>query len=370
MTAKRETIVVGGGAMGSSTAWHLARRGRQVTLLERFGERHTQGASHGTSRNFNITYTDPVYQHMVQEAAVLWRELESDSGTHLLDFVGVASHGAGIDPKVDEVLRGLGVRASMMPVEEANELWAGISFDTRVLYTPDAGRVNAEAAVVALQAEVIRHGGEVLLDTRVLDIAVRADGKVNVITESETYVADTVVVTAGAWTEKLVGAHITLPQLVVTQEQPAHFAVTDQNAVWPSFNHMPDPRDARYDYWYSQIYGMLTPGEGVKAGWHGVGPVVDPDQRTFEPEPRQLKALQRYAKEWLPGVDPDSFVDISCTYTTTVDSHFVLDRSGPIVVGAGFSGHGFKFTPTVGRVLADLVCGDTQPDKQFSLNRP
>lgn len=369
MAAVRETVVVGGGAMGSATAWHLARRGRQVTLIERFGERHKMGASHGASRNFNITYVDPVYQSMVQEAAVLWRKLESESGVLLLDLVGVTSHGAGIAPDADEGLRALGVRAWMMPPEEAQERWRGIHYDTRVLYTPDGGRVNAEEAVAALQSETARRGGEVLLNTRVDSIHIRADGRIEVLTEDETYLADTVVVTAGAWTEKLLGTNVALPRLVVTQEQPAHFAVADPSVVWPSYNHVSEPGNPRYDYWYSEIYGMMTPGEGVKAGWHGVGPVMDPDVRTFEPEPQQLAALQRYAREWLPGVDADALTTISCTYTTTPCSNFILDAAGPIVVGAGFSGHGFKFVPTVGRILAELVEGIARPAAQFALAR-
>ena len=229
-----------------------------------------------------------------------------------------------------------------------------------------AGR---EEAVAALQTEAARHGGEVLLDTPVDSISVRSDGRVEVATEDEVYVADTVVVTVGAWTDKLLGAAVALPKLVVTQEQPAHFAVSDAAAVWPGFNHWPEPGVARYDYWYSLVYGTLTPGEGVKAGWHGVGPVTDPDARTFEPEPVQLAALQRYARDWLPGVDADAMTPISCTYTSTRDTDFVLDRVGPIVVGAGFSGHGFKFVPTVGRILADLVEGVRRPDARFSATR-
>lgn len=77
-----------------------------------------------------------------------------------------------------------------------------------------------------------------------------------------------VVVAAGAWTSKLVGGLLPLPELVVTQEQPGHFAAIDTSFEWPGFNHRPGPGD---EWWYSGVYGMLTPGEGVKAGWHGTG---------------------------------------------------------------------------------------------------
>lgn len=111
--------------------------------------------------------------------------------------------------------------------------------------------------------------------------------------------------------------------------------------------------------------GYRKPFQGVKAGWHGVGPVTDPDARTFEPEPVQLEALRRYAREWLPGVDAESAVPISCTYTSMANEDFVVDRFGPLVIGAGFSGHRFKFTPAIGRVLADLVDGIDAP-RRFS----
>jgi sarcosine oxidase len=241
------------------------------------------GASHGTTRNFNIAYVDPEYQRMVQEAAELWRQLESDAGVSLLDLVGQTNHGPGIDPNAAETLRSLGVRASMLEPEQAQERWPGIRYDTRVLYMPDGGRVNAEEAVATLQSETARHGGEVLLETPVEEIRIRSDDSVEVATSDVTYIARRVVVTVGAWTQRLLGAVIGLPRLVVTQEQPAHFAVADSTAVWPSFNHFPAPTGhGRYDYWYSLVYGMLTPDEGVKAGWHGVGAVVDPDARSFE----------------------------------------------------------------------------------------
>jgi sarcosine oxidase len=370
MTQQIDTIVVGGGAMGSAAAWQLAQRGREVTVLERFeGPSHKLGASHGRSRNFNVGYTDPVYAAMVIEARRWWRQLESESGSEILSLVGLVNHGPGIAEDTPEVLVSLGIDATMLTPDEAHERWPGIRFDTRALFMPGGGRVNAEAAVTALQSETVRLGGTVLHNSPVISIRILDDGRAEVVTETETYLANTVVTTVGAWTEKLLGGIVPMPKLVVTQEQPLHFAQLDEAMPWPSFSHAHDPSDPKYDYFYTGIYGMQTPGEGIKAGWHGVGPVTDPDARTFVPEPVQLEALRQYARDWLPGVDPDQYVDISCTYTTSPEGDFILDRFGPIVVGAGFSGHGFKFTPTVGRILADLVDGTSRADAKFALAR-
>jgi len=376
VTTRVDVVVIGGGAMGSAAAWQLAGRGRDVLLLERFAAGHTNGASHGASRNFNQGYADPTYVPMLVEALPLWRELEAESGEELLATTGIVHHGA--NPAFDAVhdaLTAVGIPAQFVPLDEAAVRWPGIRFDSRVLFTPQSGRLDADRSVTALQSGVVARGGQVRHGAQVTNLRVRGDDEVHVSFvasgSTETVIARCVVVSVGAWTSKLLAGRVAHPELVVTQEQPAHFALADEtlaDASWPGFNHAPSIGDPAYDYWRSPVYGMLTPGEGVKAGWHGAGPVTDPDRRTFLPEPEQLGALQRYAREWLPGVDSASFVPISCTYTTTPDENFVLDRVGPVVVAAGFSGHGFKFVPTVGRILADLVDGVPAP-RLFALNR-
>jgi sarcosine oxidase len=373
-----ETVVIGGGAMGSATAWQLARRGHSVTLLERFQPGHALGASHGASRNFNTAYSDPVYVAMLVESLRLWRDLEAQAGTRLLEQVGIVNHGP--NPAFDQVAAALssaGLGADFLSPEEAGERWPGIRFDGRVLHTPDAGRLHADASVTALQAAAAAAGAEIRHGTPVRRVDVLDDERVRVTTEEGVIHARTIVVTVGAWTHKLLTGVVPVPRLVVTQEQPAHFALRDRSAdadalaaaQWPGFNHAYDPADSRYEYWYSPVYGMYTPSQGVKAGWHGVGPEMDPDARTFTAEPVQLAALQRYVSDWLPGADPDAVAPISCTYTTTVDEDFVLDRVGPVTVGAGFSGHGFKFTPAVGRILADLATGASRAPTKFALTR-
>jgi sarcosine oxidase len=356
-----DVVVVGGGAMGSATAWQAAARGRSVLLLERFEPGHHEGASHGATRNFNLAYDEDDYVSLVLEARALWDALAESTGVRVLDLVGLVNHGdeAALVPIADS-LRAHGIASSTLRAEEAAERWTGMRFRTSALHVPESGRVRAADALVALRTAAEALGAEFRYRTQVTGIDVLGDDDVRVRTASGDVRAARVVVTVGAWTSKLLGAQVSLPRLVVRQESPAHFAVTDPDAVWPSFNHWPAP-DGSDGYWLSRTYGMLTPGEGVKTGWHGVGPVVDPDARDHTARPEQMALLQRYVAEWFPGLDPAAFDPISCTYTMTENEDFVLDRRGPVVVGAGFSGHGFKFTPAIGRVLADLADGIEGP---------
>jgi sarcosine oxidase len=380
MNTVLDTVVIGGGAMGSAAAWALSRRGRQVTLVEQFGPGHRIGASHGTTRNLNPGYHRPEYVAMLAEGLALWDELEQESGEQLLARTGVVNHGPEpLFAAVAAALEQAGIRAEFLHPAEAAERWRGIRFDQQVLHLPDGGQLNPDAALPAMQRLAVARGAEMRHHTKVVDFRVMDDG-VRLVLESpdgtEVVTAAQAVVAAGGWTEKLLGgvlgnsagSGLRIPQLRVTQEQPVHFRVTDPGAAWPGFNHYPGA-GAEYRGWYSPVYGMQTPGEGIKAGWHGVGPVVDPDRRSFLPEPVQLAALQEYARTWLPGVDADSFEAVSCTYTTTPDEDFVLDRIGPVVIGAGFSGHGFKFTPVIGRILADLATGTRPAPEIFRAGR-
>lgn len=365
-----DVVVIGGGAMGSAAAWQLARRGASVVLLERFAEGHHHGASHGATRNFTTAYDQDDLLELLVEATALWHELEEETSTQLLDLVGLVNHGW------EEPLRRVraaherhGIASSFLTAQEARERWPGLRFAGDVLFVPDAGRVRAAQTLTSLRTAAERGDCVFRYDTPARGVHPRPDGTVAVVTDDAEYRARSVVVTAGAWAEKVVGDLVPLPPLRVTQEQPAHFAPLDDAVVWPSFNHSPDPADPQRAWWPSGVYGMLTPGEGVKAGWHGVGPETDPDERSYRADPALTALLQRYARDWLPGVDPDRFDLISCTYTLTPDEFFVVDRRGPLTVGAGFSGQGFKFTPVIGRLLAGLVLDGDEPLPRFALGR-
>jgi sarcosine oxidase len=337
---KADVVVIGAGAMGSATAWWLARRGVDVVLLEQFEPAHTRGSSHGGTRIFRFAYYDPMYVRMAQEALPLWRELEADAGEPLLDITGAIDHGnpASVDA-VASAMTACGAPLERLTPDAARERWPAMRFEGSVLHHPDGGRCRADATVAALQRRAAAHGAEVRFDAKaVLRIL---DGSVEVDAAGETWSARVAVVTAGAWITKVLGARA--PTVTVTQEQVQHFTPTVEQD-WPSFIH-------HRGKW---IYGLLTPGEGVKVDEHFAGPAIDPDARPPRDENHDV-AMVRYVEEWLPGVDPTPRNTAECLYTTTPDESFVLERVGPVVIGSPCSGHGFKFTPLIGRKLADLA---------------
>ena len=348
-----DVVVVGAGVMGAATAWQLARSGRQVVLVDRFPAGHTCGASHGASRIYRQAYRSVRYLRLAAQALPLWRELEAETGATLLTVTGGVDHGGpAVVAEIAGIMAAHDVRHEWLDPERAALLWPGMRFDGPVLHQPDrAGRIDADQAVAAFTAAACGHGAEIRRPLAVTGIDVRGEDLVRVHTEDGVLSARRVVVSAGAWTARLLGGAFPLPPLRVTQEQPAYFPFRDtppcvaRQGDWPSFiHHTP-----------GIVYGLTDPCGEVKVGLHGTGPPCDPDRRTFTPEPDGLWRLQDYVATWLPGLDHTRPTPISCTYTSTPDAEFVLERHGPVVIGAGFSGHGFKHAPAVGRVLADLA---------------
>lgn len=362
-----DVIVIGGGAMGSATAWQLARRGAEVTLLEQFGPRHDNGASHGSSRIFRLAYPDLTHVRLALRAQALWRQLEQESGRTILTVTGGIDHGPEAPVlAVHAALVEAGAAAELLTPEAAAERWPGLRFEDHVLYHPAGGRLHADDAVAAFQEAAVTFGADVRHGTRVADIST-GPGKVSVTTTGgEQLQADRVVVATGAWTPVL--QEVLSGHLRTTQEQPAHFAVRDPGTPWPSFIHHPGAELSAEGSTGGGVYG-LNSVDGVKVGFHGQGPEVDPDNRDRTPDRQVLGELQAYAERWLPGVDPGTATPMTCLYTLTPDQRFIVDRRGPITVLAGFSGHGFKFASAIGELAAGLTLDDTAPLEAFALGR-
>jgi len=317
--------------MGAATAWQLQRRGVDVTLHEQCtAPDHVNGSSHGGSRIFRFAYEDPMYVRLAQAALGEWRALEEAAAEPLLDITGGVDHGpAPAIERLSAALTSAGAPHEVLPGHEAEARFPGMRFDERVVVHPDGGRCRASATVAALH--------------RLVD-DVRYESPVE---EPASLGADVVVLAVGAWTR--------LPGMTVTEEQIQHFVPRDPATSWPSFIHR------RADG--IGIYGLETPGEGVKVAEHHVGRVVDARTRTHELDPVRTAPVVAYVEEWLPGLDPTPVHQATCLYTSTADEDFVLRRDGDVVHVSPCSGHGFKFAPEIGRLAAGLALGEPLPNE-------
>ncbi|HEX8004134.1 MAG TPA: FAD-dependent oxidoreductase [Mycobacteriales bacterium] len=341
---RTDLLVVGGGAMGSATAWWAARAGRDVTLLERHPGHHVHGSSHGRSRIFRLAYADGSYVAMAREAYDLWRLLERESGASLLQVTGGVDHGVAVDD-IEANLRAHGLPYERLAAAAAAERWPALRFSSDVVHQPDAGRLDADAAVETLHAEAARHGADVRFGVTAVAARETSYGVAVTTDTGDEYEARVAVVAAGAWLPGLLASLPVpddLPPFRVTQEQPVYLP---SDAAWPSWIHH---RADGVPY-----YGLGAPGEGVKVGEHGSGRPVTPDAR-LGVDAAAVRRVEEYAAEWLPGAEPRATRADSCLYTTTPDESFVLRRHGALVVCSPCSGHGFKFVPAIGRRTAAL----------------
>ena len=321
-----------------------------MLLTEQFEQGHNRGSSHGAVRIFRLAYDDVHYVRMAQAALPMWRELEADTGKVLLELNGVYDHGPrGTITSIADALAAAGAAHEHLRPEAAQERVPGLAFDDEVVFHPDGGRCFAADTLVALQRRTTELGGVVQFSTKASIVSV-ADDHAVVQVGDEQVRAETVVVTAGTWVSQVLGSRVTLPALTLDRERVLHFRPLDPAAKWPSFLHHVEP-------WR---YGLETPGVGLKIGGlreTQLPGIADLAQPTEPPLAANLDAARRHAERWAPGVDPEPLPGPTCSFTSTDSRDFILDRVGPIVVGSPCSDHGFKFTPFIGGVLADLACG-------------
>jgi sarcosine oxidase len=372
-----EVAIVGGGAAGSATAWALARRGVLVVLLESEDDVASPEGP-GDEQILRLAHPDPAYVRLAQSADRWWATLQEEAAEELLTPVASVEHGPvrAVRP-VTEALLACGAPFEYLTGPEAADRWPGMRFDDRVVVQPSAARVDARRAVALLRDQAHRHGADVLPGSRVSSVDLTDDGGVRLrvaggvtsegYTPEHEIVVRTVVVTAGAATTELladVPGLEALPELRVAHTAPARFVARDtslRGEAWVAFTHHVDP-DA-----HEEARGPLGPDAGYPAlavdGRHvpGVGALVshrvavgsgdaDGDRPVEDGD-----VLRAYVTAWLPGLDPERAESVARTATTTPDGGFLVDRVGPVVVGAGFGGDGAALAPALGQLLADLA---------------
>ena len=364
--------------MGLATAYHLARDGRRVLLLEARGIGHVEGSSHGPSRIIRLTYQSEDYIELARASFALWGELGEEAGAPLL----VPCGGLDFGPPDATHLAALGqaMARAGVPHEpvDADEIRRRFPLlnppgDAIGFYQPDYAMLPADRCLQALAAGARAAGAELREHEPALAVAAVGDG-VEVRTAQATYRAARAVLAPGSWLGPLVaGLGVELP-LTVLKEQLAYFEPADPEQFAPGRFPLFIQRFAG-SRTFGSGFPMLGEPVGVKLLLDRLGPVVSPDDPDREIEGEILARLERYAAETVRGLTGRVVAATSCRYTLTPDEDFIIDthpEHRQIVIASACSGHGFKFGIEIGRILGELALG-REPGRdlsRFRLGRP
>jgi sarcosine oxidase len=370
-----DVVIIGLGVMGSAALAALARRGKRVVGIDRFSLGHDRGSSHGITRVIRLGYFEhPSYVPLVRAAYPLWRELEARSGQSLMTKTGIVEIGAPASDLVAGTLQSSQLHGLPHDILDAPSLMKRfpafrLPDDFVGVFQPDGGFVRAEPAVAALQELASRSGAELIWNEPVLAIKPHRDG-VALTTGRGDIRAGRAIVAAGPWLKSL------LPQL------PVRLRVTRQVLAWfePADHARPRFAAERFPVFLLEnadgvFYGFPADAPGVKvAKHHHLDEAVDPDHYDRAVSATDEAVIRKVLTAHLPDADGRLLTAQTCLYTITPDGDFILDQlpeCPQIIVASPCSGHGFKFAPVIGEILADLaVTGRTDYDiSRFCLAR-
>ncbi|XP_063415732.1 peroxisomal sarcosine oxidase-like [Mytilus trossulus] len=357
-----DTIVVGAGIEGSATAYHLAKQGQKILQLEQFPLPHNRGSSHGQSRITRKAYGPKEhYTVMMKEAFKLWEVLERESKTTVFRQTGMLTMGSTDNIFVNGTIQSLRKHNMAMDILDSTQAKARypmVSFpdDFRFVLDHSGGILRADKALKAFQDQFQKFGGE-LQDGEPMVNIIPGD-IITVQTTKGSYKCRSLVLTVGPWAQRIlpaIGVHAPLKPMRINvcywKERTKGEYGADK---FPVFFQIP----AIDGY---EVYGLPSeeyPGH-VKICLHA-GPEIDPDNRDAVDDKWVIDKISEYVARHFPNLVPTPSIVETCIYTMLPDEDLILDTHPSwknIIIGAGFSGHGFKLAPVVGKVLGELAMG-------------
>jgi sarcosine oxidase len=365
-----DVIVIGVGGMGSATAYQLASRGRKVLAIEQNNIPNDLGSSHGVNRIIRLGYAEgKKYVPLLLRAYCAWRDLESRFGEKLLFITG------GIDAGPEDSLLVKGTLAScteynldheILTSDQLSQRFPGFCLPTTLtaVYQRESGFVLSERSIIAHVSLALESGAEIHAREQVLYWKVQK-GMVTVQTNRASYRAARLVITAGPWAGQVVEqirGVVNPERQVLLWSQPKQPELFRMGA-FPVF-YMQDDEDEKF-YGFP-IFGM----PGFKIGkYNHLKQQVDPNTMDRDCHDYDERVLREAIRKYFPNADGPTIAMKTCLFSNTEDEHFILDRHPEfqeVSIAAGFSGHGYKFCPVIGEIMADLALEGGS--KSFDLN--
>lgn len=369
-----DIIVIGLGAMGSSTVYQLAKNNKKVLGIDRFKPPHTLGSSHGGSRIIREAYFEhPLYVPIVQRAYDLWFELEKISGTKLF----LQTSGLMIGRPDSELVKGSKNSAELHHLEykvlDNDELRArypafNFAAEMNAVWEPRAGVLFPEKCVATNLSLAEKWGATLHYGEKVITWSADEKG-VNVVTDKDSYMAKKLVLTVGSWLTGLV-PELNLPLQV--ERQVLFWFEPDKKT--DEFKPQNFPVYICETERNETFYGFPDLGDGVKIAHHYRGGSTTPETIDRKVNEEEIKEIKTIINQCLPRAGGKLISTAVCMYTNTPDFHFLIDfhpSFDNVLIASPCSGHGFKFSSAIGEIISDLlITGSTRFDLDlFNIKR-
>lgn len=372
-----DVIVVGAGSMGMSAGYYLAKSGWNTLMIDAFDPPHENGSHSGDTRLIRHACGEGLsYVPIALRAHELWNELQKQTNERIFLNTGVITFGPSDSLFVQTAINGArqyNINTKTLSAKQINETWPGITIPDGQIgcYEPEAGVLFSQNCIRAFKRLALNHGAELKINSPVMHIDILNDS-VEVQTPSETVTANKLIITGGAWNKKILDDLDLKLQLQPSRQTIAWFDSNDilyKSDGFPGF--FADVPSGVY-------YGFPSiDGTGLKIGRYDNGDPIDPTyyNKSFGSYVKDEKDISGFLNAYMQQANGNINVGKTCMFTNTLDEHFVIDKHPKyehIVIAAGFSGHGYKFSSAVGEILYELATkGKSKQDiSLFKITRP
>jgi len=383
-----QTIVVGLGAMGSSSVYQLALRGIKTLGIDQFSPPHTLGSTHGDTRITRKGIGEGVqYTPLSLRSYQIIEAIEKDTKADLLQITGgliicsapdsLARHTQAFFQNTVDAAKKYNIKHDILSAQDVQKRFPqfNISNDEVGYYEYDAGIMRPERIVERQLALARNLGADIHTNEKLIDFSETAGG-VTVKTDKNTYQCQNLVLSVGPWLVKTVSEK-TFDSIFKIYRQVLYWF--DVSAAYQDFSPPAFPifiwelkSDQNGMYGFPAVDG---PDGGFKIAFEQYDKTCDPDTVNREVSKDEIESMfKNYVASNFPKAKSSCVKSATCLYTVTPDGAFVIDwmpGSKRVVLCSPCSGHGFKHSPAIGECIADLVTtGESRIDlSSFKLDR-